>query len=322
MNIFYTTTTDPAYNLALEEYLFKNTSDNWFFVWQNDNAVIIGKNQVALREIDSKLASQHETKVVRRMTGGGAVYHDMGNVNFSYIVNTIDKHISFERYTEAIIAYLGTLGVEAEFGGRNDILVDGKKISGNAQHIFAGRVLHHGTLLFDANLAYAGQVLTPDSLKLQSKGVASVKSRIANIREYLEKDIDTPEFIKGLVDYIAETTRGERVEPNDEQKKEATRLRLSRYSTWEWNFGASPQYDISETKRFSFGSVTITLDVKDGYINDIVITGDFFGSKDISELCERLRNVPHKESAVLSHSGDIDDFINGMVQNDFIEMLF
>ncbi len=322
MNIFYTETTDPAYNLALEEYLFRNTTGNWFFVWQNDNAVIIGKNQVALREIDSSIASQNSTKVVRRMSGGGAVYHDMGNVNFSYIVNSSDSVISFERYTDAIIEYLNTLGVFAEFGGRNDILVDGKKISGNAQYILSGRVLHHGTLLFDANLSYASEVLTPNSAKLQSKGVSSVKSRITNIKEYLDEDIDTQEFIDGLLQFIVSRTQGRLMQPSDAEKKGAQELKASRYSTWEWNFAASPQYGITQTKKFDFASVTVTLDVKDGVIVDIVITGDFFGGKDITEFCESFRSTPHREDSVLSLSHNIGEYINGMSPEDLVEMIF
>ncbi len=322
MNIFYNKNTDPAYNLALEEYLFKNTTDNWFFVWQNDNAVIIGKNQVALKEIDSRLAAENKTKVVRRMTGGGAVYHDMGNVNFSFIMNTSDNQISFERYTEAIVSYLNTLGVGAEFGGRNDILVDGKKISGNAQHIFSGRVLHHGTLLFDANLEYAGEVLTPDSVKMQSKGVASVKSRITNIRDHLELDMTTDGFIEGLLEYVTTSTAGAQTEPTEEQTQGAQELRQSRYSTWDWNFAASPRYDIFETRRFPFGGVTATLNIKNGFIEDIAITGDFFGTKDVAELYEKLKNTPHDEGSVRTQCDDIGEYINGMNSDDLIEMIF
>ncbi len=322
MNIFYNKNTNPAFNLALEEYLFKNTTEDWFFVWQNDNAVIIGKNQVALKEIDSRLAAEKKTKVVRRMTGGGAVYHDMGNVNFSFIVNSGDNQISFERYTEAIVAYLDTLGIKAEFGGRNDILIDGKKISGNAQHISSGRVLHHGTLLFSTDLKYAGEVLTPDSVKMHSKGVASVKSRITNIGEHLEQKMTTDEFIEGLMNYVISTTDKDIKKPCEEYLKGAEQLRLTRYSTWDWNFAASPRYDILQTRRFPFGGVTVTLNVKDSIIEDMAITGDFFGTKDIAELCERLKGTPHDEGSVVALCDDIGEFVVGMNPHDLIEMIF
>ncbi len=324
MNVFYTNTTDPTYNLALEEYLFKNSSDSYFFLWQNNNAVIIGKNQVALKEVDSRLADQNNTRIVRRMTGGGAVFHDMGNVNYSYIVNSDDKNdktICFERYTNAVIRYLETLGVAAEFGGRNDILVDGKKISGNAQHIFGGRVLHHGTLLFDADLDYASSVLTPESKKFQSKGVSSVKSRITNIREYLKKDITTDEFISGLLNFILTQQEGQQYNLSEEQKNGALQLQKERYSTFGWNLGASPQYDIYETKRFDFATVTISMDVKNGLIADIAITGDFFSTADLSALCNRLIGVEHNKADVEAKLDDISDFISGMTPEDFISMI-
>ncbi len=325
MNIFYTPTTAPSYNLALEEYLFKNSTDSYFFLWQNNNAVIIGKNQVALKEVDSRLADQNSTHIVRRMTGGGAVYHDMGNVNYSYIVNSEDKNdktICFERYTEAVIRYLETLGIKAEFGGRNDILLDGKKISGNAQHIFAGRVLHHGTLLFDADLEYASSVLTPESKKMQGKGVASVKSRITNIREHLENDIPTDEFIKGLLNFIGSEQDVVFCEPTEEQKKGALKLEQERYSAFGWNFGASPRYDLYESKRFDFGTVTVSMDVKNALIADIAITGDFFGTADIAELCARLKGLQHEQKVIEENVFDISDFISGMSTEEFVSMLF
>ncbi len=322
MKIFYTETTDPTYNLALEEYLFKNTKDNWFFLWQNDNAVIIGKNQVALKEVDSRIANENGTKIVRRMTGGGAVYHDMGNINYSYIVNSEDTGICFERYTKAVIDYLATLGVTAEFGGRNDILVDGKKVSGNAQHIASGRVLHHGTMLFNANLQYAGSVLTPESVKMQGKGVASVKSRITNISEYLKEPMTTPEFIQGLLDYVAQSASADIQNPSEEHHEGALALQAERYATFGWNLGASPRYDLLETRRFDFGTVTVTMDIAEGMIADIAITGDFFGAGDIEQFCERLKNTPHSREEVLDISTDISEFISGMTTEEFVTLLF
>ncbi len=322
MNIFYTKTTDPTYNLALEEHLFKNTTENWFFLWQNDNAVIIGKNQVALKEVDSRLADENGTKIVRRMTGGGAVYHDMGNINYSYIVNSDDNSICFERYTEAVIRYLATLGITAEFGGRNDILVDGKKISGNAQHIFNGRVLHHGTLLFSADLQYAAKVLTPDSKKMQSKGVASVKSRITNISEHLAKKMSTGEFIEGLLTFITQDSGATPCEPSEQQQAAATALKAERYATFGWNLGASPQYDLFESRRFDCGTVNVTMDIQQGIIADIAITGDFFGNGDIAQLCERLENTPHSRTELEGKLHDIDNFIAKMTAADFIDMIF
>ncbi len=322
MNIFYTTTTDPAFNLALEEYLFSSTDQSWFFLWQNENAVIIGKNQVALREVDSALAAENGTKIIRRMTGGGAVYHDMGNVNYSYIVNSEDNAICFERYTRAIIRYLENLGVKAEFTGRNDILVEGKKISGNAQHIKNGRILHHGTLLFNADLQYASKVLTPDSKKINSRGVSSVKSRITNIKDHLTDDMDTELFISSLLQFITSDAAATPCEPNEEQIGCAKKLCEERYATFGWNFGTSPQYDFSVEKRFDFGTVSVTADIQDGNIKSIAIIGDFFGNEDITILCERLSGCRHEREEIASKTSDISDFIYGMNSRMFLELLF
>ena len=199
MKFLKLTTTDPYYNLAVEEFLFSHTDEDVFMLWQNASTVVIGKNQNAYAEVDLEYAKSNEIKVARRITGGGAVYHDLGNVNYSYITSTgTVSSLDFETPSRAIIHALSSMGVNATLGGRNDILVGEKKISGNAQYSSNGRILHHGTLLFDTDSTVMERVLRVDKEKLTSHGVASHKSRVTNIKSLLGEKTTVDEFISDL----------------------------------------------------------------------------------------------------------------------------
>lgn len=183
---------DPHFNLALEEYVFYNFDPNeeYVILWQNEPSVIIGRNQNTIEEINAKFIKEHNINVVRRMSGGGAVYHDLGNLNYTFIINS-DKDVisNFKKFTEPIVSALAKLGVKAEFSGRNDITIDGKKFSGNAQHYANNRLLHHGTILFNSDLAVVQEALNVKIDKLKSKGVKSVRSRVTNVYPYLKEKL-------------------------------------------------------------------------------------------------------------------------------------
>ena len=200
---FYQTTTDSAFNLALEELLVRKSNEEIFYLWQNAPAVIIGRNQNTLAEINTDFIQKNKINVTRRNTGGGAVYHDLGNINYSYIVNfTEGKSVNFADFAVPVIKTLAEMGITAEFSGRNDILIDGKKISGSAQSRIGNRILFHGTMLFDANIEDLVNALNVSGVKISGKGIASVRSRVANIKEHLKQTLDVKDFINAISDSL------------------------------------------------------------------------------------------------------------------------
>ena len=212
----------------------------YLLLWQNDNTIVIGQNQNAEGEINRAFVEAHQIHVVRRTTGGGAVYHDLGNLNYSFITDVGDaERLTMERFTRPIVEALQGLGLQAEASGRNDILVEGRKVSGTAQRLLRGRFLYHGTLLFDANPGMVSGALNVDPAKFESKSAKSVRSRIGNIREFLKTDMDMPAFWS----YLKKTLAGSGLVEDhltDEELAAVDELKRTKYDTWEWNFGRSP----------------------------------------------------------------------------------
>lgn len=306
--------TDPYFNIASEEYLADNLNDDVFMLWQNTKSVIIGKNQNAFAELDRTFIDTHGIKVVRRLTGGGAVFHDIGNVNYTFITRKGENSLDFARFCSPVIAALKELGVNAELTGRNDIAVDGFKVSGNAQCVRGERFIHHGTLLFDANLSEMAGALRPDPLKLQSKGINSVRSRVANLRPLLANPLDTGEFITFIENYVTANAAITEIRTlTEEEQTGIQHLADTKYSSWEWNFGGSKSYSRRECRRFPFGTVETELEVTEGRITAICILGDFFGTREITELEALLigtRFDPDDIRILLDVCG-IGDFIAG-----------
>jgi len=281
MILYKNENTDPYFNLACEEYLLEHETDV-IMLWRNEPSVIIGRNQNAYAELNLEYIKANNIKAVRRLTGGGAVFHDLGNVNFTFITPKKENILNFKYYTQPIISALNKLGINAELAGRNDIEVNGFKISGNAQCCHNDKILHHGTLLFNADLTNLAGSLNVDEEKIKSKGIKSVRSRVANIQELFDREIDVLEF-KSFIESCFDAEVRELPNVNEIQK-----LADDKYSTWEWNFGESKEYNFKNTQRFDFGTVEINLNVDGGYITDIKIYGDFFSMNDISELEQSL----------------------------------
>ncbi len=280
-------TFDPTLNLALEEYALTNfdLDESYLLFYINEPSIIIGKNQNTFAEINPEYVQEHGIHVVRRLSGGGAVYHDRGNLNFSFITkNDRNAFRNFHRFTEPIIAALRKLGVQAELTGRNDIQVGDRKISGNAQFATKGKMFSHGTLLFDVNLDNIAQALRVNADKIASKGIESVRSRVANIREFLQEDMTIELFRETLLQFLFEGRTVPVLRLTDVDWNRVHKLAEQRYRNWSWNFGKSPECNLERRKRFPAGTIDVRLLVKDGFIEMCKIYGDFFCLDDILDI--------------------------------------
>lgn len=314
--------TNPYFNIAMEEYLLKNSNDDCFILWRNEPAVILGINQNAFSEINLDYIKDNNIPVVRRLTGGGAVFHDLGNVNFTFISSkNRDDFNNFIKFTTPIISYLNTIGVKAEFSGRNDLVIEGRKFSGNAQCSFNHKVMHHGTLLFSSEITNLSNALKPSSLKLESHGVKSVKSRVTNISEHLKSPMTVESFKDDLFRFaVAEFPNSKVYDFNSRDISSIDELAKEKYSTWDWNFGKSPQYQLKNSINYSGGNVEFYFNVKKGIITQIKIYGDFFGVKPIADLESLLTNTQFNKEALRKklQSINLKDYLTGITVDEFI----
>lgn len=319
--------TDPRINLAVEEYVlnYLDPSEEYAILWQNEPTVVIGRNQNTIAEVNGPFIKKQGINVVRRLSGGGAVYHDFGNLNFTFIVDSKKDVVSnFEHFTKPVIAALASLGVNAEFSGRNDITIDGKKFSGNAQYWSKNRLLHHGTILFNSDLSVVQEALNVKADKLQSKGVKSVRSRVTNIYPYLKTPITIDEFKETLWRYLIPGGEGKEYILNDEEWAIVHEIKEKRYAKWEWNYGASPECEMEKEARFTGGKLELKLNVTDGLIRDMAIFGDFFGEKDVTELANMLNGKQYRESVIADFLAEIpfEEYFIGITRDEFIKCLF
>lgn len=323
MRIYWNPEQDPAYNLALEETMLRRLHGPALMLWRNGPSVIIGRNQNAMAEVDCEAVRALGIPVVRRMTGGGAVYHDTGNLNYScFADHNGDSFARFDIFAEPVISALRSFGIQSEFTGRNDILVDGKKVSGTAKMFAGDRVLFHGTLLFRTDISTLTRVLTPDPDKVSFKGIRSVSARVGNLGDLLP-GLSPSEFTERMLRALLELHGMSSPDPLPEDcMREARALADSKYRTWAWNFGSSPAYDYRKKARFPGGSVTLELAVSRGRIDSARITGDFFGQRPASELEALLKSVEFRPDAVRRALTGvrIDDFMLGVSMEDFLSL--
>ncbi len=320
-------TTDPACNLALEQYVFDRMPRDrgYFLLWRNDNAIIVGKHQNTLAEVNEEFVRDHGVQVVRRLSGGGAVYHDLGNLNFTYIVDAAQgPRLNLGLFCRPVAEALRSLGVDAQVNGRNDITVDGKKFSGNAQYVREGRVMHHGTIMFDSDLTVLGQALKVDREKIAAKGVKSVQSRVTNLRPYLPPEITLESFKSGLVESVSRAQPMERYVLTAADMAAVEALRRERYGTWEWNYGASPACSILRRRRVEgCGTVEAYLRTDHGRITDLQFRGDFFSSVEPEMLARRflgLRPMEGDYRAALE-GVDVGEFFTGLDTGTLLDIL-
>ncbi len=290
-----TNSTDPYYNLAFEEFVFSrmDRSEQYFMLWQNSNTIVVGRFQNTAEEINAKFVQEHGIRVARRLSGGGAVYHDMGNLNFTFIVDQDGyPDFNFKVFVEPVIQTLKELGVCAEFNGRNDLTINGQKFSGNSQYVKKGRILHHGCIMLDSNLADVAQALQVREAKFSSKSIKSVRSRVTTINRHTTSPVDMATFKACLIRHSIQSGSLKPGSLTDAQLAEIRRLRDEKYATWEWNYGSSPFYEMRREKKFESGLVTVLLQAKGEQINNIKFYGDFFGNGTLSELEQGLVGTP------------------------------
>ena len=322
--------TDPYFNLAAEEYFLASGERDIFMLWQNNRAVIIGKNQNAWAEVNVPYAEKEGIAVVRRLSGGGAVFHDPGNVNYTYITDYEEGGIDFARFTGPVIEVLRRLGVNAELGGRNDILADGAKISGNAQAVFrkpdgTQRRLHHGAILFGADLSMLAEALVVHPEKIRSKGIASVRSRVSNLTDLagFPKDMTIAEFMDLLARELS--AGGEITSLTKEETDAINELKREKYGTWEWNFGRSAKHTTEYTARFPYGTVTAAYSAEAGVIRELRLFGDYFGTAPIAEFEGALADVPLKRSEIEKRIAEakrpIGEYIKGATAEDIVSLI-
>ena len=319
-------TTDPAYNLAAEQYVFDRlaTQESFLMLWQNRNAIIIGKHQNTLAEINEAFVREHGIKVVRRLSGGGAVYHDLGNLNYTLIVPDDGEGLDLGRFCRPVIRALRKLGVDAEINGRNDMTVGGQKFSGNAQYRKDGRVMHHGTILFDSDMSVLAGALQVDEEKIKAKGVKSVRSRVTNVRPHLPRDMELPQFRQAVLQSILEEMPGEEYRFTDADLAAIETIVKERYGTWEWNYGRSPACDLSLRRRFeNVGTVEAWLQMNRGVIEGITFRGDYFSLEDTAALevqltgCKRTPEALEKALA----STDVSRYFHGLTRAQLVELI-
>lgn len=319
-------TTDPTFNLALEEYVFEKMPRDreYFLTWRNDNAIIVGRHQNTAAEINEEFVKEKNIKVVRRLSGGGAVYHDLGNLNFTFIVDAQPgQKVDLRKFCQPIAKVLCALGAKAEVDGRNDILIDGKKVSGNAQYVRQGRVMHHGTILFDSDMSILGQALIPDPTKAQAKGVKSVHSRVTNVRPCLNKGMTVEEFR----DVLAESLLSEGFERyvlTDSDIAAIRQIQKNRYENREWNYGFCESGAMIHKKRIEgCGTLEAHITLEKDLIKDIAFRGDYFSTLPPEELAKLLKGLPLVAGALESALEDrrAGDYITGLKNEDLIALL-
>ena len=326
MNLIINPFHEPAFNLALEEHLLTATGLELIMLWRNSKAVIIGNNQNAVEEIDTDYVREHGIAVVRRLSGGGAVFHDLGNVNFTVIhANTPGSFGGYEGFTAPVCKYLETLGVDARFSGRNDLVIDGQKFCGNAQAVKKGRIMHHGCILFDTDFTDLAGALRPKAEKIESKGIKSVRSRVTNVSAHLKEPMSPEMFLSGLAEFFRANVEGiAEYELTPEDISAARALADEKYSRWDRNFGMSPPYNWENSRQYPFGLVDVKLNVNAGIIEDVNFYGDFFGAHNKSALEQTLRGIRHERSAIEDALKDIDisRYIHGMTHEKLLELLY
>ncbi len=289
------------YNHALEEYYMNRMDEDIFILWINSRSILLGRNQNLYKEVNTDYTTRENIDIVRRISGGGTVFNGPGNINFTFITKRKEKNSpiaeGFEKFAEPVIMALQSLGADARFTGRNDILIDGKKFSGNAQYFTRDKILHHGTLLYEIDLSEVPKALISRKEKIKDKAITSVASRVTNIRPYVKKDMDTFEFREYLRDFVMDYHGFSDIYiPTEYEKEEIRMFSDSKYASPEWTYGNCPSFNVENAVKYPFGLVDYEVMVEKGIIKEINISGDYFGELPIYLLETRLKGIPYRKA--------------------------
>lgn len=310
MKYIVNTSNDPAYNVALEAYAFQKLTDidEIFILWINEPAIIIGRHQNTIQEINKEFIDKNGIHVVRRLSGGGAVYHDLNNLNYTIISNnTQEGAFDFQNFSKPVIDTLAKLGVKAEFTGRNDLEINGQKFAGNAQAYYKGRMMHHGCLLFDVDMSVLGQALKVSKDKIESKGIKSVRARVTNIVDHLSDKITVQEFSDAILAQVKEEyPEMDEYVLSDAELSEIQAMRDNQFATWDWTYGKAPEYTIERGVRYPAGKITTYANVENSTIKSVKIFGDFFGVKPVDDIEKMLEGVRYDYKDVLAALKTVD----------------
>jgi lipoate---protein ligase len=306
--------TDPYYNIATEDYLLHHFKEDFFFLYVDQPSVICGKHQNVLAEINYPYIKEHDIAVVRRLSGGGTVYHDLGNVNFCFIMNVEDgKLVDFKKHTAPLMNVIESYGATPVLGVRNDIMLDGQKVSGNAEHIWKNRVLHHGTLLFDSDLERLDEAIKVRPELYVDKAVKSKRSRVNNIHSFLSQEVAQQMFVNRIEKIVSETYFVEPFGLTDSDHTQIQQLMESKYKTWDWNYGYSPKYQFQNEFRISEDHYRVELTVEKGVILDAKV---WLNGLVNSEWSNELVGCLHFEDLLVEKSS------LPFSRKDFIHFLF
>jgi len=322
--------TDAAFHFSVEEYLVRNYpfDEPILMIWQTERCVMLGNNQIVDAEINRNFAERENIQIVRRQSGGGTIFCDMGTLLYTVILphqsGEDTQKIAREKVATPIVAALNDMGIPAAIEGRNDILVDGKKVSGIAQYAKSGRICTHGSLLFDADLEMLTNVLNVDAEKIQSKALKSVRSRVTNLREHMVDDCSTREFLEMLEQRLFSTLELREVELSEEQLTEIDRIFNEKYGNSEWTFERSPKFTFKNGKRFSGGRVDVYLDIARGVVKSCSICGDFLGISPIIELEEAFegRMFDRQAFAVALDGISLIPYIGSITKDELLSCVF
>lgn len=325
---------DPRVNLAIETYLLRNMplDEPILLFYINEPSIIIGRNQNTIEEINKEYVEEQGIKVVRRLSGGGAVYHDTGNLNFSFIMpDDGNSFRDFKKLTEPIVEALHKLGVEgAELKGRNDLVIEDKKFSGNAMYSTNGRMFAHGTLMFDSDVDEVVNALKVRKDKIESKGIKSIRSRVTNIKPFLpedKQDMTTEEFRQAILLQIFGVDSVDQVkthELNEEDWKAINQISDEYYRNWDWNYGRSPEFNLERRQRFAIGSIEVRLNVAEGEIKEAKIFGDFFGLGEIKYVEDQLVGTKYEKAALEEAVDQIDvtHYFGNITKEEFLSLIY
>lgn len=326
MLCIYHESTDPYFNVATDEYILKYLKEDCFMLWRNDNAIIVGKYQNTLSEINYDYVKENNIAIVRRISGGGAVYHDLGNLNFSFVKGGENTSLTdFEEFTKPIVEVIRKLGANAQFGGKNDLMIDDKKIAGNAAHRHKDKILQHGCLLFSSEMRNVSEALKINPAKYSDRAVKSIPKRVTNISEHITEKIDVQEFAERLMNHILETVPDARLYKfTDEDLAIIQKLRDEKYVKDEWNFGKSPAYNFKKAIRTKGGLLEMNMEVKKGIIENVRIFGDFFSDDGVEKLEKALTGIKHNETDIRDAIKELDIalHLSNVEIDEIIEAMF